>query len=166
MSYKNVGVTCRYNSQGRHHKLKHATYSFGKSESSSPFSGQFNLIRLTTNEQWNFFTPTMIARISLSIWEYLRSAAASVREWSAIGASLPHGSLWARTHSTPCGEASQFLLVPWPWGLVDGFHLLFRRMDSFSVDSISEELYTIAHKDAFFTVQADSRVSQTVEHSS
>ncbi|KRY08073.1 hypothetical protein T12_5538 [Trichinella patagoniensis] len=49
----------------------------------------------------------MIARASLSMWAYLRSATASVREWNAIGASLLHGSLWARTHLTPCGEVSQ-----------------------------------------------------------
>ncbi|OUC40232.1 hypothetical protein D917_00747 [Trichinella nativa] len=52
------------------------------------------------------------------------------------------------------------------WGLVDGFLLLFRRMDSFSVHSISMELYTVANKDAFFTVQVDSSVAQTIEHSS
>ncbi|KRY40138.1 hypothetical protein T01_6289 [Trichinella spiralis] len=96
----------------------------------------------------------MIARASRPIWAYLPSAAASVHEWNAIGTSLPHGSLWVRTHSTLFGEGQtqerlKFLLNLWPWDLVDGFHFTFGQMDSFSVDSVSKELYTVAHNDAF-----------------
>ncbi|KRX26041.1 hypothetical protein T07_11298 [Trichinella nelsoni] len=53
-------------------------------------------------------------------------------------------------------ERLKFLFDLWPWGLVDGFHFTFRQIDSFNVDSASKELYTVAHNDAFFTVQPDS----------
>ncbi|KRY83788.1 Triple functional domain protein [Trichinella pseudospiralis] len=47
------------------------------------------------------------------------------------------------------------------WDRVDSFHLLFERMDFFSVDSISKELFnTVAHNDLFFALAVNESIKR------
>ena len=55
----------------------------------------------------NFVTPNTIASPSRSIWAYLFSAGASVRDTNAICLCEPSAIRWESTAPMPYGEASQ-----------------------------------------------------------